>query len=187
MQRDLSNPTYKFINRLNAAMFAGTPYAHDPLGTKASFDATTGAQLKDFYDKWYSPSNMILVVVGDVDAAKTLAEIKQLYSAVPNHAVPARPAIDLQPFKSDSFTIDSNLPYVLGFIAYRMPGTDSPDYAAAQILGGCVGEPARGFVRNGSGGQGAGGGIRLRRGLSQGECRLRGGGAAGRGRCQQAQ
>ena len=48
--------------------------------------------------------------------------------------LPARPAIDLQPFKTDSFTIDSNLPYVLGFIAYRMPGTDSPDYAAAQIL-----------------------------------------------------
>jgi zinc protease len=30
-------------------MFAGTPYAHDPLGTKDSFDATTGAMLKDFY------------------------------------------------------------------------------------------------------------------------------------------
>ena len=135
VQRDLSNPTYKFIDRLNGAMFAGTPYSHDPLGTKASFDATTGAQLKDFYEKWYSPSNMILVIVGDVDAAKTLQEIKQLYSAAPSHAVPARPAIDLQPFKTDTFTIDSNLPYVLGFIAYRMPGTDSPDYAAAQILG----------------------------------------------------
>ncbi len=135
VQRDLSNPTYKFLDRLNGTMFAGTPYAHDPLGTKASFDATTGAMLKDFYEKWYSPSNMILVIVGDVDAAKTLAEIKQLYSAAPEHAVPARPAVDLQPFKTDSFTIDSNLPYVLGFIAYRMPGTDSPDYAAAQILG----------------------------------------------------
>ncbi len=135
VQRDLSNPTYKFIDRLNGAMFAGTPYAHDPLGTKASFDATTGAMLKAFYEKWYSPSNMILVVVGDVDAAKTLQEIKQLYSSASKHAVPARPAIDLQPFKTDSFTIDSNLPYVLGFIAYRMPGTDSPDFAAAQILG----------------------------------------------------
>ncbi len=135
VQRDLSNPTYKFIAQLNTAMFAGTPYAHDPLGTKASFDATTGPMLKDFYEKWYSPSNMILIIVGDVDAAKTLAEIKQLYSTTPKHAVPARPAVDLQPFKTESFTIDSNLPYVLGFIAYRMPGTDSPDFAAAQILG----------------------------------------------------
>ena len=31
--RDLSNPTYKFLDRLNQDLFAGTPYAHDPLGT----------------------------------------------------------------------------------------------------------------------------------------------------------
>ena len=35
VQRDLSNPTYKFVNQLNGEMFAGTPYAHDPLGTKS--------------------------------------------------------------------------------------------------------------------------------------------------------
>ncbi len=49
--RDLSNPTYKFISRLNEDMFAGTPYAHDPLGTQSSFDTTTGQMLRDFYDE----------------------------------------------------------------------------------------------------------------------------------------
>jgi zinc protease len=139
VQRDLSNPTYKFINRLNGALFAGTPYAHDPLGTKASFDATTGAMLKDFHDKWYSPSNMILLVVGDVDPAATLAKIKELFGDIPSHPLPSRPEIELKPFESQTFTIDSNLPYVLGFIAYRFPGTDSPDYAAGQILADVLG------------------------------------------------
>ena len=46
VSRDLSNPTYKFITRLNADLFAGTPYAHDPLGTRPTFDATTGATLR---------------------------------------------------------------------------------------------------------------------------------------------
>jgi zinc protease len=73
--RDLSNPTYKFVSRLNEDMFAGTPYAHDPLGTKSSFDATTGEMLKDFYKKWYTPSNAILVIVGDVDPVSTMAKI----------------------------------------------------------------------------------------------------------------
>jgi len=134
VSRDLSNPTYKFIDKMNDVMFAGTPYAHDPLGTRPSFDATTGAMLKAFHDKWYSPSNMILVVVGDVDPATTLDKIKKLFGDIPSHPVPARPRIDLQPFKSQTLTIDSNLPYVLAFIAYRMPGTDSPDYAATVIL-----------------------------------------------------
>ncbi len=132
--RDLSNPTYKFISRLNEAMFAGTPYAHDPLGTKPSFDATTGAMLKDFYTKWYTPSNSVLVVVGDVDAEQTLNKIKQLYADISNHPVPAHPTVDLKPVTSESFTLDSNLPYILGFLAYRLPGTDSPDFAAVQVL-----------------------------------------------------
>lgn len=134
VQRDLSNPTYKFINRLNSTMFAGSPYAHDPLGTRESFEATTGAMLRDFYTKWYTPSNTILVVVGDFDPTATLAHIKQLFEPLPNRAAPARATVTLAAMKSDTFTLDSNLPYVLGFIAYRLPGTDSPDYAASQLL-----------------------------------------------------
>jgi zinc protease len=134
VQRDLSNPIYKFIDRMNGALFAGTPYEHDALGTRPSFEATTGAMLKDFYTKWYSPSNMILVVVGDVDPAATLAKIKELMGNIPSRALPVRPKIDLKPFQSQTISIDSNLPYQLGIVAYRFPGTNSPDYAAMQIL-----------------------------------------------------
>ncbi len=132
--RDLSNPTYKFVSRVNEDMFAGTPYAHDPLGTKSSFDATTGPMLKDFYSKWYTPSNAILIVVGDIDPAATLAKVRQLYADIPSHPLPERPVVDLKPVKSETFSLDSNLPYVLSFIAYRLPGTSSPDFAPAQIL-----------------------------------------------------
>ena len=134
VSRDLSNPTYKFIARLNEDMFVGTPYAHDPLGTKESFDKTTAVELKAFYDKWYSPSNAILIIVGDVNPAITLAKVKQLFAGIKDHPLAARPEVKLQPVKAETFTLDSNLPYVLGFISYRMPGTDSPDYAASQIL-----------------------------------------------------
>ena len=91
--------------------------------------------LKKFYENWYTPGNAILVIVGDIDPAATLAKVKQWFDGIPSHPLPARPAVDIKPVKSESFTLDSNLPYVLGFIAYRLPGTDSPDYAAAQVLG----------------------------------------------------
>ena len=132
--RDLSNPTYKFLSRLNEDLFAGTPYAHDALGTKPSFDATTAAMLKDFYNKWYTPSNAILVIVGDVDAAATVAKVKQWFGDIQSHPLPPKPVVELKPVKSETFKLDSNLPYVLAFIAYRLPGTSSPDYAATQIL-----------------------------------------------------
>src|ERR1700694_5272690 len=55
--RDLSEPTYKFLTRLKEDMFAGTPYAHDALGTRESFEATTGEMLKAFRQSWYTPNN----------------------------------------------------------------------------------------------------------------------------------
>lgn len=134
VSRDLSNPVYKFVNQMNSDMFAGTPYAHDPLGTRPSFEKTTGAMLKEFYDKWYAPANAILVVVGDVDPAGTLAKVKDLFGRIPNRPVPEKPAIDLKPFESKTLNIPSNLPYTLGVIAWRLPGSDSPDYAVMQIL-----------------------------------------------------
>jgi zinc protease len=132
--RDLSNPTYKFIDRLNKDLFEDTPYAHDPLGTKDSFDATTAQMLRAFHEKWYSPGDAILVIVGDIDTASTMDKVEKLFGAVPARAVPPRPAVHLKNVKSESFTLESNLPYALGFIAYRLPGTAAADYAAVQIL-----------------------------------------------------
>ena len=133
--RDLSNPTYKFITRLNQDMFAGTPYSHDALGTKSSFDATTGAMLRKFYEDWYAPNNAILVITGDVDPSATVQKIKQIYGKIPRRPVPSHPEVKLQPVHAESFTLESDLPYELVFIAYRLPGTENVrDYAAARIL-----------------------------------------------------
>jgi zinc protease len=139
--RDLSNATYKFITRLNEDLFVGTPYAHDPLGTKPSFDQTTGAMLQQFYHSWYAPNNSILIITGDVDPQSVLAKVKSIYGAIPKHDVPAHPVVNLQPVKPETFTLESDLPYQLVFVAFRMPGTGSSDFAAAQILGDVLGSP----------------------------------------------
>jgi zinc protease len=137
--RDLSNPTYKFLTRLNQDIFAGTPYAHDALGSKPSFDATTGAKLQKFYGDWYAPNNAILIITGDVDPAATLAQVRSLYESIPSRALPPRPAIKLQPVKAESFTLPSDYPYTLAIVSYRMPGTDSKDFAAARVLSDVLG------------------------------------------------
>src|SRR3984893_35825 len=98
--RDLSNPTYKFLTRLNEDMFAGTVYSHDALGTKPSFDATTGEMLKKFYKDWYAPNNAILVISGDVDPAVVLAKVKELYGKIERRNLPTRTEVRLKPVKS---------------------------------------------------------------------------------------
>jgi zinc protease len=132
--QDLSNPSYVLYSKVRSAMFAGTPYEHDALGTRPTFQKTTAAMLKKFHDTWYAPNNAILVVVGDVDPQATLVEVKQLFGHIKPKKLPARPQIRLQPPKAASFTVDTNRPNGTQLIAMRMPGLDSPDFPALEVL-----------------------------------------------------
>ena len=132
--RDLSNPEYVFYTDLLKAMFGGTVYAHDALGTRSSFNKTTGAMLKKFYDTWYVPNNAILVITGDIQPKQVLVQVKQLFANIPSKPLPERPEIKLQPVKPDTLYLDTDLPYGISVMAFRMPGIDSPDYAPSQIL-----------------------------------------------------
>jgi zinc protease len=132
--QDLSSPEYVFSIRLLAEMFSGTPYAHDALGTRPSFQKTTGAALKQFYDSWYSPNNAVLIIVGDVDPQKTLAKVKELFEPIKKRPIPPRPAVNLEPLKPAVIRLKTDLPYGMAIVAFRLPGYDSPDFAAGVIL-----------------------------------------------------
>ncbi|MBS0464620.1 MAG: insulinase family protein [Proteobacteria bacterium] len=134
VSRDISNPGYLAFTDAERTLFAGTGYAEDALGTRPSFDTTTAKDLRTFYDTWYQPNNAILVIVGDVDAQATLAQVKQLFGAIPSHTLPARAPLKLQPFTAR--TIARTTPDPTGSVLnlYRLPGQSSRDFAAAQLL-----------------------------------------------------
>ena len=132
--QDLSSPTYVLFTELRAALFEGTRYAHDALGTRPSFDRTTAAMLKEFYNRWYAPNNAILVIVGDIDPAAALGKVTRLFGSIPRKTLPARPGIELHPVRAKSLQLESDLPYGMQVTAVRMPGLDSPDYPACEVL-----------------------------------------------------
>lgn len=132
--QDLSDPKYILSTRLTGKLFEGSPYEHDALGTVASFDKTTGAMLKKFYNSWYAPNNAILVIAGNVDPHRTLAMVKRLFGPLPRKKLPPRTRIDLAPLKPAEIQLDSDLSYGLALVAYRFPGLESPDFAAGVVL-----------------------------------------------------
>lgn len=137
--QDLSIPEYVCHTQLLAAMFRGTPYEHDALGTRLSFDATTGAMLKNFYDTWYAPNNAILVIAGDVNPSTTIAEVKNLFGAIPAKKLPPRPHVQLQPVRPETLRLTTDQPYGLAVSAFRWPGSNSPNFAAARVLADVLG------------------------------------------------
>lgn len=133
--QDHSDPGYRMYQHLLSTLFQGTPYAHDALGTRPSFDKTTAGMLKSFYEHWYAPNNATLVIVGDVDPHKTLNRVRSLFRDIPSRTLPDRPDVQLQPVgKTRTLHLDTDRPYGLAVIATRFPGYGDPDYAAAEIL-----------------------------------------------------
>jgi zinc protease len=132
--QDLSNPIYVVYVKLRAALFAGTPYEHDALGTRPSFDKTTGAMLRRFHDAWYAPNNAILIVVGDVDPQTTLSKIKTLFDPIKAKTLPPRPKITLGPVQPVSLSSPTDQPQGTLLVAMRLPGLDSKDFPALEVL-----------------------------------------------------
>jgi zinc protease len=139
--QDLSNPEYVFYTNLLALFFKGTPYAWDALGSRPSFDKTTGAMLKEFHDTWYVPNNAVLVICGDVQPAQALAKVKDLFGDAPRGNLPARPEFSFQPVEPQTLKVETDLPSGEVFIAFRLPGFDSPDFAAVQVLSDALSSP----------------------------------------------
>lgn len=137
--QDLSSTIFRFFTKASQIVFAETPYVNTGLGTRESFERTTAAMLKKFYKTWYAPNNAILMIAGDVDPAKTLGLVRQLFGAIPSKRIPPRPAFRFQPLRSATITLESDLPVGLSIVTYRLPGSDSREYAAAQVLADVLG------------------------------------------------
>ena len=132
--RDLSDPQYSFSIRLLKEMYAGTPYDHTGLGTRSSFQKTTGAMLRKFHRDWYAPNNAILVIAGDVEPENALAEVRRLFGPIRSRTLPPRPKIEIRPLRTARIEMETDLPFGQAVVAYRLPGYESPDFAAGTIL-----------------------------------------------------
>ena len=132
--QDLSEPGYVLYSKLRARLFAGTPYAHDALGTRPSFEKTTAKMLQGFHRAWYAPNNAILVIAGDVEPQAALAEVRSLFGDIRAKKLPARPAVHPKTIVPGSFTVDTDRPSGTLMIALRTPGPKSADFAALEVL-----------------------------------------------------
>ena len=139
VSRNLSNPSYLLYEAVQAALFAGTPYEHNALGTRPSFDRTDAALLRRFYDEWYAPNNAILVIAGAVEPAEAIAQATAAFSDIAARPLPERKPITLPPLQPASITLPTSQAYGTAALALRMPGFRDPDFFASDILGDVLG------------------------------------------------
>jgi zinc protease len=89
--RVANNPGAKLGEEVQAALYLNHPYGRPVIGWRPEIEKLNRADALDFYKKYYTPNNAVLVIAGDVtvDEVKKLAE--EIYGKVPRVAeVPER-------------------------------------------------------------------------------------------------
>ncbi|GAB4010266.1 MAG: pitrilysin family protein [Bdellovibrio sp.] len=65
-----NSPGGQLYLRTNREVYKGTPYGGSVIGDVVDLDSLNRDQVMDFFKKFYTPDNAIIVVVGDVEANK---------------------------------------------------------------------------------------------------------------------
>lgn len=81
INKDLVSPTRILQENLNSMMYTNHPYKRKVIGRSDVIETITRDQVLNFYNAHYSPSNMITIVVGDVDTNQALERIKEVFNA----------------------------------------------------------------------------------------------------------
>ena len=77
-------------------LYPGSKYGvRYPIGLMSVIDNFKPKELRDYYEKWYHPTNQAIIVVGNVDVKHTENKIKELFGSFKNPANPA-PIVDEQ-------------------------------------------------------------------------------------------
>lgn len=81
--RSLNTPYGTVPEKLLPALFKEHPYRWTPIGQIPHLRAATIDELQQFWDRYYTPSNATLVVVGDVTHAKVQELAKKYFGWIP--------------------------------------------------------------------------------------------------------
>ena len=77
-------------NFLFSKAFEGHPYARDVIGLPEHLKNPHLSRLIDFYNQWYVPENMVLILVGNVNAQQIARNIAGTFGRLPNRPLPER-------------------------------------------------------------------------------------------------
>ncbi len=121
---------------LMALIYKKHPYGWPVIGK--SFDHIENATLDDvldFYEKYYNPSNAVLVIAGNIEPDEALSKAKKWFDGVPNRKKITRD-VPLEPRQKEfrQKILHKNIPSKSLYMAFGMVGRLDPDYYAFDIL-----------------------------------------------------
>ena len=149
-KRGQDSPSNRVYDAMFETAYTAHPYKRPVIGTESSIKGLTRELITSFYKRYYAPSNMTLIVVGDVDADAMTRQIQAKFGSFADHNV-ARPKRAVEPPQKEPRFSGSTMDVQEAQLAlgFHIPDANHKDTPAldvlAHILGG--GESSRVYRR----------------------------------------
>ncbi|HEV2747074.1 MAG TPA: insulinase family protein [Allosphingosinicella sp.] len=129
------DPQSVLFDAIAAAALHAHPYRNNTIGYESDVAALTPADARDFYRRHYLPGNAVLAIVGDIDAAGTMAAVRKHFGSLPAGAPPRRSGAVEPPQTGERRTrITGPVDRRYFKLAHPAPAASNPDFAAFLVL-----------------------------------------------------
>jgi zinc protease len=107
---------------ISGTAFLASPYRRPVVGWMSDLDAMTPQDARDFFHRWYVPSNAAVVIAGDVDPQQVLRMAQRTYGTIGKHAVPPRKP-QIEPAQEGIRRVEHKAPAEQAYVAlsYKVP------------------------------------------------------------------
>lgn len=140
ISKDANSPNTLVYENLISMLYKVHPYKRKVIGTKEIISTIHRDEILDYYNTYYNPSNMVTVIIGDVDPQAALEKVKQDFNAEYKKPVkkvfPKEKPLTKQERKV-AYT-DTQSGYLL--IGFRGAEIDAKDSYALDVLATILGE-----------------------------------------------
>jgi zinc protease len=131
-----NDPEGVLEERVLSTAFLWHNYGHSTIGSRADIERVPIDRLQAFWRKYYQPDNVVLLVAGKFDEAKTLAVIEKVYGSIPRPTRKLEEPYTAEPAQDGerAVTLRRVGDVQALTVAYHVPAESHPDSAAAQVL-----------------------------------------------------
>ena len=128
------NPGGLAFEALAALSFQAHPYHWPVIGWRADIEAVTLEACRRFFDTYYSPNNITIVIVGDFETRQAVEQIEQAFGGLePAAEIPRNPGqvVPLRGERRSVIHYDVQAPLL--YAAWHAPATGHPDADALDV------------------------------------------------------
>jgi predicted Zn-dependent peptidase len=129
-----NNPQFRLFEEFQAISYKAHPYGEPVLGHMSDLQTLTRKEADAFFKRYYSPSNLAVAIVGDVDPARIKVLAEEYFAGIPSGPKP-EPVETVEPPQLGERRViveDQSQP-IIG-IGYHKPGINHPDNAVFDAL-----------------------------------------------------